>query len=192
MDRARRQIAEAVSAGAEMLELRTDYLDRPDKDSVAALIAAARGSIPASVPVIVTCRDPREGGVGNRPEALRIEVLLAAIEAGADFIDLEYANFLQPQIGQKLRSALAGRPRSRLILSSHDFQGKLADIRQLCRDMQQVFPAAIPKLVYTAHHINDCFDAFDLLHETKGDRVVLCMGQPGLISRILAKKLGSL
>ena len=174
-----------------MLELRTDYLDRLDKDSVAALIAAAQSSIPASVPVIVTCRDPREGGVGNRPEGLRVEVLLAAIEAGADFIDLEYANFLGAQIGQKIRSALAGRPRSRLILSAHDFQGKLADIRQLCRDMQQAFPGAIPKLVYTAHHINDCFDAFDLLHETKGDRVVLCMGQPGLISRVLARKLGS-
>ncbi len=190
-DQAGRQIADAVSAGAEMLELRTDYLDRPDKDSVAALIAAAKGSIPASMPVIVTCRDPGEGGVGNRPEALRIEVLLAAIEAGADYIDVEYANFLQPQIGQKIRSALAGRPRSRLILSGHDFRGKLADIRQLCRDMQQAFPDAIVKLVYTANHINDCFDAFDLLHETKGDVIALCMGQPGLISRVLARKLGS-
>jgi len=190
VDRARRQIADAVSAGAEMLELRTDYLDRLDKDSVAALIAAAKGSIPASMPVIVTCRDPREGGVGNRPEGLRIEILLTAIETGADFIDLEYANSLQPQIGPKIRSALAGRPGSRLILSAHDFRGKFADIRQLGRDMQQAFPAAIPKLVYTAHHINDCFDAFDLLHETKGDCIVLCMGQAGLISRVLARKLG--
>ena len=190
-DRARRQIVDAVSAGAQMLELRTDYLERLDKDSVAALIGAAKSTIPASMPVIVTCRDPREGGIGNRPEVLRIEVLLAAIEAGADFIDLEYANLLQPQIGHKIRAALAGHPRSRLILSAHDFRGKLADIRQLCRDMQQAFPAAVAKLVYTANHINDCFDAFDLLHETKGDRIVLCMGQPGLISRVLARKLGS-
>jgi 3-dehydroquinate dehydratase/shikimate dehydrogenase len=211
-DQAGRQIAHAVSAGAEMLELRTDYLDRLDTDSVSALIAAAKGSIPASVPVIATCRDPREGGVGNHPEALRIEVLLAAIEAGADFVDLEYANFLQPQIGQKIRAALSSHPSSRLILSAHDFQGKFADLRQLCRDVQQAFPAAIAKLVYTAHHINDCFEAFDLLHENNvapppsgvkdpsrgrlgyiaaADRIVLCMGQAGLISRMLARKLGS-
>ncbi|MCL5278292.1 MAG: shikimate dehydrogenase [Planctomycetes bacterium] len=190
MDRAKRQIAAAVSAGAEMLELRTDYLDQLDRESVVALLAAAQGSIPAPVPVIVTCRDPREGGVGNRPESVRIEVLRAAIEAGADFIDLEYANFRQPQIGSKIRSALAGRPGSRLILSAHDFQGEFGNIRQLCRDLQQAFPDAIPKLVYTANHINDCFDAFDLIHQTKGDRMVLCMGQPGLISRILARKLG--
>jgi len=174
-----------------MLELRTDYLERLDKNSVAALIAAAKSAIPASVPVIVTCRDPREGGVGNHPESLRVEVLLAAIEAAADFIDLEYANFLPPQIGQRIKSALAGRPGTRLILSAHDFRGKLADIRQHCRDMRQALPDAIPKLVYTANHINDCFAAFDLLHETEGDRIVLCMGQPGLISRVLARKLGS-
>jgi len=191
LDRASRQIEEAVAAGAEMLELRTDYLDRLDPGSVAALLAKAKEAIPSSTPVIVTCRDLREGGAGPHAQSLRIEILLAAIEAGADFVDLEYANFLRPQIGQQIRSALAGRPGSRLILSAHDFRGTFADIRQLCRDMQQAFPAAIPKLVYTAHHINDCFDAFDLLHEAKGDLIVLCMGQPGLISRVLARKLGS-
>jgi 3-dehydroquinate dehydratase/shikimate dehydrogenase len=192
LDQAGRQIKDAMSAGTEMLELRTDYLNGLHKDSGAALIAEIRNRIPLPVPVIVACRDPREGGVGNHPEALRIEVLLTALEAGADFIDLEYANFLQPQNGQRIRTALTGRPRSRLILSAHDFQGKFADIRRLQCDILQACPDAIPKLVYAANHINDCFDAFDLLHETQGDRIVLCMGQAGLISRILAKKLGSL
>ncbi|MHC4532194.1 MAG: shikimate dehydrogenase, partial [Planctomycetota bacterium] len=51
---------------------------------------------------------------------------------------------------------------------------------------------AIPKLVYTADHINDCFEAFDLLRQSGGERIAFCMGQAGLISRIIAKKLGSL
>jgi 3-dehydroquinate dehydratase len=55
-----------------------------------------------------------------------------------------------------------------------------------------LYPAAIPKLIYTANHINDCFDAFDLLEQTGGERIVFCMGEAGLISRIVAKKLGSL
>jgi 3-dehydroquinate dehydratase / shikimate dehydrogenase len=190
VDRASRQIGEAVSGGVEMLELRTDYLDRLDKDSVTGLIAEARNLIPASVPVIVTCRDSQEGGIGDHPLSLRVEILLAAVDAGADFIDLEYANFTRPEIGQRVRSALAGRPRSRLILSAHDFQGKFADVRRLYNDMRQACPNAIPKLVYTANHINGCFEAFDLLHETQGDRIVLCMGSAGLISRVLAKKLG--
>jgi 3-dehydroquinate dehydratase/shikimate dehydrogenase len=192
LDRASRQIKEAVSAGAEMLELRTDYLNHLDRDSVVALIAQTRDSIPASTPVLVTCRDPREGGAGQHPRSLRLDIVLAAIDAGADFIDLEYANFIQPEIGQRIKSALASRPRSRLILSAHDFQGKFADPRRLYRDIRRACPEAIPKLAHTAHHINDCFEAFDLLHETQPDRIVLCMGQAGLISRILAKKLGSL
>jgi 3-dehydroquinate dehydratase/shikimate dehydrogenase len=173
-----------------MLELRTDYLDRLDRDSVTALISEARRSIPVAVPVIVTCRDPREDGAGHHPQALRTEILLAAIKAGADFIDLEYSNFAQPEIAQRVKTALASRPGSRLILSAHDFEGKFADVRRLYRDILQACPAAIAKLVCTANHINDCFDAFDLLHETQGDRIVLCMGQAGLISRILARKLG--
>ncbi len=96
-DGASRQIKEAVSAGAEMLELRTDYLVRLDVETVAALVTQAKRAIPASLPVIVTCRDPREGGAGNHPPSLRTEVLLAALGAGADFIDLEYANFIQPE-----------------------------------------------------------------------------------------------
>jgi 3-dehydroquinate dehydratase/shikimate dehydrogenase len=190
LDQASRQIREAAAGGAEMLELRTDYLNRLDRNSVVALIAEAKGAIPAPVPVIVTCRDPREGGVGNHPQSLRTEILLAAIEAGVDFVDLEYASFARPETGQRVKSALASRPRSRLILSAHDFQSRFADVRRLYHDIQRACPEAIPKLVYTSHHINDCFEDFDLLHETQGDRIVLCMGQAGLISRILAKKLG--
>ena len=190
VDQAIRQIREALAAGAEMLELRTDYLDRLNSDSAGALIAEAKRAIPVSMPVIVTCRDPREGGVGNRPQSLRIEILLTALEAGADFIDLEYVNFTRPEIGQRVKSALASRPGSRLILSAHDFQGKFTEVRRLHHDIRQACSDAIPKLVYTARHINDCFEAFDLLHETQGDRIVLCMGQAGLISRVLAKKLG--
>jgi len=54
-----------------------------------------------------------------------------------------------------------------------------------------VYPVAIPKLVYTANHINDCFEALELLHRTGGERIVFCMGEAGLVSRIIAKKLNS-
>ncbi len=192
LDGAKRQVREAIAAGAEMLELRTDYLEALDAVSVVALIAETRDAGRGRIPAIVTCRDPREGGAKPYPDELRILVLLKAVEAGADFVDLEYANFLRPEIGHTIRACLATRPRSRLILSAHDFRGRFRDIGGLHREIIQTCPIAIPKLVYTAAHINDCFGAFDLLHETQGDRIVLCMGESGLISRILAKKLGSL
>jgi 3-dehydroquinate dehydratase/shikimate dehydrogenase len=189
-DQALGQIMEALAAGAGMIELRTDYLDYLSGDLVAGLVERVRDLRPTGLPLIVTCRDPREGGARPWPQELRLEVLRAALEAGADFVDCEYANFVPAENRRRIEAALVARPASRLILSAHDFTGRFADIRALSREMQQACPAAIVKLVYTAQHINDCFAAFDLLHETSGDRIVLCMGESGLISRILAKKLG--
>lgn len=192
LERAKRQVREAIRAGAEMLELRTDYLDSLDGDSVAALIDEVKSAGEGRIPAIVTCRDAREGGAKPYPDGLRMQVLRAAVEAGADFIDLEYANFIRPEIGQNIRETLAARPKTRLILSAHDFTGRFPDLRGLHREILRACPDAVPKLVYTVGHINDCFEAFDLLHETRGDRIVLCMGEAGLISRVLAKKLGGL
>lgn len=191
VDAAGRQIETALAAGAQMIELRTDYLLQLSGDSVRSLIARVRGSGGARVPVIVTCRDPREGGARPYSEEVRLEMLLTALEAGAEFVDFEYANYTRRGNAEKIQAALSGHPNSRLILSAHDFKAPFANLRQLYRDIVKACPNAIPKLVYTANHINDCFDAFDLLHETSGDRIVLCMGGPGLISRILAKKFGA-
>jgi 3-dehydroquinate dehydratase/shikimate dehydrogenase len=76
-------------------------------------------------------------------------------------------------------------------VSAHNFSTKFADLKRLYRSILTLYPVAIPKLVYTANHINDCFEAFDLLYQTGGERIIFCMGEAGLISRILAKKLGN-
>ncbi|MBN1506875.1 MAG: type I 3-dehydroquinate dehydratase [Sedimentisphaerales bacterium] len=212
VEAAGRQIQTALAAGAEMIELRTDYLQQLNGDSVRSLISRVTESGGGRVPVIVTCRDPKEGGAKTYPEEVRLNILTAALEAGVDYIDFEYANYVRWGNAEKLNAALSSRPQSRLILSAHDFEGPFANLHQLYRDIVKACPAAIPKLVYTANHINECFDAFGLLHETdvarppsgvrnpsRGrlgymeipDRIVLCMGGAGLISRILAAKFGA-
>lgn len=190
LEQAKQQINAAQAASAEVLELRTDYLDNLSVDLVKKLIAEAKAVTP-SIPIIVTCRDKKEGGANNWPLQLRIDVLTNALNAGADFIDFEYENFLISQNQKAIKQALSQAPNSRLILSTHNFQARFDEIVKLHRDISSSHPAVIPKLIYTANHINDCFEAFDLLHNTSGERIVFCMGQAGLISRIIAKKLGS-
>ncbi|MCK4914439.1 MAG: shikimate dehydrogenase [Planctomycetes bacterium] len=191
-DEAKSQIKTALTAGAEMLELRTDYLENLTVEMVVDLIAKAKSAYKKPIPIIVTCRDHAQGGANEYPENLRIEVLSAAIGAGAEFVDLEYENFFSIANQEKIRRALSQNPKSRLILSAHNFEGKFPNITKLYRHILTLYSAAIPKLVYTANHINDCFEAFDLLHQSSGERIILCMGRAGLISRIIAKKLGSL
>lgn len=190
LEQAVTQIKAAAAGRAEMLELRTDYLENLSTELVRKLIVEAKG-ICGSVPLIVTCRDVRQGGVIDYPLTLRIDVLAEALKAGAEYVDFEYDNFLAPTSRGKIRVAKSQSLKGKLILSAHNFSGRLPDMSKLYRHIQTLYPAAIPKLVYTANHINDCFDAFDLLHKTSGERIIFCMGQAGLISRIIAKKLGS-
>jgi 3-dehydroquinate dehydratase/shikimate dehydrogenase len=118
-------------------------------------------------------------------------MLTEALKAGAEFIDFEYENFLSAENQERIRRALSQASKGRLILSVHNFETKFPNIIKLHRHIQTLYPAVIPKLVYTANHINDCFEAFDLLRRTSGERIVFCMGAAGLITRIIAKKLNS-
>ncbi len=170
-----------------MLEFRTDYLEDLSVEVVRSLL-----SYRADLPAIVTCRDKREGGAIDYPETLRIDVLLAALDTGAEFVDLEYANFLNPGVRSRIEAGLARNPEGRLILSAHDFRGPFESVERLYDEILAACPQAVPKLVYTAKHINDCFAAFDLMHGAEKPVIALCMGQPGLISRVLAPKVGSL
>ncbi len=183
------QIHAAVSAGAEMLELRTDYLEDLSVSAVGKLVPEARSCFDGHV--LVTCRDRSQGGAGGWELNLRLDVLCRALDAGADFIDLEYDNFLLTEARDRILASLSEHKEARLVLSAHDFDGMFADINGLYKEIKTACPSAIPKLVYTAGHINDCFEGFDLLHGADGDLVVFCMGQAGLISRVVAKKLGS-
>ncbi|MHC4573416.1 MAG: shikimate dehydrogenase [Planctomycetota bacterium] len=187
LEDARQQVRRATVAGAEMIELRTDYLQNLSSLMVKELVAEAA----SGPPVIVTCRDKRHGGATAWPDQLRIEVLKSALDAGAQFVDCEYESFRSAQNQEKILVALSRSSKSRLILSEHNFKRGFDNIRKAYCDILAVYPAAIAKLVYTANHINDCFEAFDLLHGTGGERIVFCMGEAGLISRIIAKKLGS-
>jgi 3-dehydroquinate dehydratase/shikimate dehydrogenase len=187
-EEAKRQIKAASDAGAEMLELRTDYLEMPSVDTVEKLIEEVKGH---HLPVIVTCRDKKQGGFRDWPQELRTQILICALNAGADYVDCEYENFLKAEVGEVITGALA-KSRSRLILSAHNFEGPFEDIEKLCDIILTELPMAVPKLVYTAKHINDCFEAFDLLHNSQTEVIVFAMGEAGLISRIIAKKLGSL
>ncbi|MDH7600235.1 MAG: shikimate dehydrogenase [Sedimentisphaerales bacterium] len=181
----------AVRNGADAIELRLDALNRLDRDQVQGLVRAVRQQV-ADRPIIATCRDKAEGGLSDYPVGDRIAAYQAALQAGVDWVDIELSNYIRPEVGQAIDLALGSRPNARLILSSHSWAGPFADIEQVYRQTIAACPHAVPKLVYMANHICDCLSGLDLLHRAKTDLIVFCMGQAGLITRLLAKKLGGL
>ncbi|HUV64309.1 MAG TPA: shikimate dehydrogenase [Sedimentisphaerales bacterium] len=189
-DQAQEQVKAAQAAGADLLELRVDYLEGLSVELVRTLVAEIKNAGGKPLPLIVTCRDKQQGGALDYPARLRVDVLAAALRAGAEFIDIEYDNFRTVESQERIRLALSQSRKGRLILSAHNFEGKFDNIGKLFRTIANACPGAIPKLIYVANHINDCLDALDLLHQTSAERIVFCMGEAGLISRILVKKLG--
>jgi 3-dehydroquinate dehydratase/shikimate dehydrogenase len=186
-EQTRSQIDLAVQEGAGAVELRTDFLQAPDPSAVAELVHFAHTKKTA---VIVTCRDRAQGGVCDWPTEKRIDILEAALDAGAQFVDCEFSHYVRDSVQSRLHSALQRNPKASLILSVHDFSGPFEDLVGRYDSIVTVCPQAIPKLVYTARHINDCFEGLDLLQDTDRDAIVLAMGEAGMISRILAAKAG--
>ena len=132
-DQAKKQITTAKAAGAEMLELRVDYFENLNVDLVRNLISEVKSGRRKKMPIIVTCRDTRQGGVIAYPDRLRVDILVAALKAGAEFIDFEYDKFLSSENQERIRRALSQAPNSRLILSAHNFEAKFPNIAKLYR-----------------------------------------------------------
>jgi len=49
----------------------------------------------------------------------------------------------------------------------------------------------VVKIVWTARTIRDNLEAFEILQHKQKPTIALCMGEAGLISRVLAKKFGA-
>jgi 3-dehydroquinate dehydratase/shikimate dehydrogenase len=181
------KVSTAKRLGAEAVEIRCDGLAEPTADAVLKMIQSVQK---CKLPVIVTCRDVSEGGIHPIDFSVRLSILKQAVEAKADFIDVEFAQFKHPDVHSVLKAALEASE-TRLVLSCHNFDGPFDNINILYESILTLYPDAIPKIVYKARHINDCFAAFDLLQEADRSVITFCMGEDGFISRVLAKKFGS-
>ena len=182
------QATKALSLGAEMLELRSDYLVGLDLEMFKEAFEFLKT---LELPIIVTCRDAREGGQNNLEESLRLQILTEAIKLGADYVDCEYINYKRHEFSTEIEAALEENGFTKLILSIHNFESPFTDLRMVYESIVSICSHAVVKIVYKANHINDCFECFDLYRENDSKLVVLCMSQAGLITRVLAKKFGA-
>jgi 3-dehydroquinate dehydratase/shikimate dehydrogenase len=160
------------ASAADLVELRLDSAGDPDPER--AIAGRTR-------PVIVTCRPRWEGGGFTGSEEERKRLLFRALEAGAEFIDLEWrARF------DDLLTAAGGRA----VLSTHDFERTPADLEDRVRAMRAT-PAGVIKIAVTATRLADLPRLLALREGPPTRSVLLAMGATGLPSRILAARFGS-
>lgn len=177
LDDAVKDMAEA-SRFADIVELRIDYMKRPDLKSLLER---------RTKPVIVTNRPVREGGKFEGSEDDRLSLLKLAIKLQADYVDVEHDSIQRLRDDAAL-SAPTGK--TRLIVSYHHFQetpGNVSEMYQkLCNS-----GADIIKIVTFATTIVDNITIYRILQQAKTPLISFCMGEYGTISRILYKKFGS-
>jgi 3-dehydroquinate dehydratase / shikimate dehydrogenase len=177
--------ASTVVKDTPFIEFRLDYLEKP----LAALPkfkhffaenTAATG--------IATCRRAANGGKFTGPLAAELEILLKAASNGFHIVDLELesAESLKKADLQKLRDTGIA-----IIVSYHDFSAT--------RDLEGIYHRIEPfhpdfyKIVPTAKTLTDNVTLMRFIEhmEDHSNIIGICMGDAGIISRVLGVRAGS-
>jgi 3-dehydroquinate dehydratase/shikimate dehydrogenase len=176
--------AEALARDNPFLEFRLDYLPKPGL--AIPKIKAFMESHPGTV-AIATCRRTVAGGRFRGSMASELDILAKASAAGCQLLDVELETAIKtkPAQVQKLRG------RSALILSFHDFRGtkKLDETLEKMLAVQADFY----KIVSTATTLADNVTMIKFLakESDKHSLIGICMGEQGIISRVLGVRAGS-
>ena len=177
--------ATSVVKEVPFLEFRLDYLEKP-------LQALPRfkqffGENTA-VTAIATCRRSVNGGKFNGTTAAELDVLVHCAEAGFHIVDLELesAESLKKNDLQKLRDTGNG-----ILISHHDFNGT-RDLDEIFR-RTEIFQPDFIKVVPTAKSLIDNLTLIRFLERMSdhSNIIGICMGDAGIISRVLGVRAGS-
>ncbi len=166
------------------VEFRLDYLKQP----VAAIPKIRRFlETHQYVTAIATCRRVENGGKFKGSLAAELDVLTKAHAAGCQIVDVELESALKTkaEVLAKLRKS-AG-----IIISFHDFRAT----RNLDATLAKMLPipADFYKIVTTATTLSDNVTMMKFLQAQSDKHALIgvCMGEQGVISRVLSVRAGS-
>ncbi|HLF06985.1 MAG TPA: type I 3-dehydroquinate dehydratase, partial [Thermoplasmata archaeon] len=178
-------VLKALEEGADLVELRLDYLPELDLETL-------RKEILPKLPkdkVIITVRDPREGGVKPLSNPDRFALLKAASEAGC-CIDVEVRNV------EYMRSVIdhTVRPDARTIISVHDPTTKSAKELGARVPIWARRSSWVVKGAYPARSWGEMCDIVGASGQVKRDAeryALMGMGPFGQVSRYILPSYGT-
>ena len=156
----------------ELVELRLDFIRRA--------VNLKRLLKDRHCPVIATCRRKEDGGRWEHSEEDRVMLLRTAIVDGADYVDIELdiADKI-PRYGNTQR-----------IISYHNFDETPENLEEIHHQMSQLDPDII-KIATMANNPIDNIRCLRLCRDSKIPTTAFCMGEMGMVSRILCGRFGS-
>jgi 3-dehydroquinate dehydratase/shikimate dehydrogenase len=158
---------------ADMLELRLDYLNEPEK--FPTLLDRLKG------PYMVTCRSPEQGGEFTGPDRDRFQLLAEAASRNVDYVDVDVS------VPEEERERIGGTQ----VLSYHNFEETPDDIDEILGELQQKDVDYV-KIATRCTDLEDALQLMDLKPGGTRPIIVLGMGEFGLITRLLYRKTHSM
>lgn len=177
--------ATAAIRETSFFEFRLDYLPKP----LAAIPAFKQFFLEnTAATAVATCRRSKNGGKFNGTIAEEMDILSKAAAAGFQIVDveLETAEAIKSAGLQPLRNTGVA-----LIISYHDFEAT--------RDLDAIFARIVkfqPEFVKIVPTAKSLVDNVTLMHfiERASDQanvIGICMGDAGIMSRVLGLRAGS-
>jgi len=178
-DGALERIAKANSL-SDIIEIRLDVMEDFDLKEIIRS---------ATKPVLVTYRSKKEGGRGSADYGTRVRYLSDAMEAGADYVDVEFSIPLEHR--QKI---FQKRGSCGIVVSFHVRNGTPSreKLESVFKNMVAT-GADVVKIVTWARAWEDNFRVLELIPKAQamGIKIIaFCMGPLGRISRIACPHMG--
>ncbi len=177
--------AERVDRSPVGFEFRLDHLKESDNLEHRLRQLATRLHFPQ---MIATCRRKTGGGLFRGTVGEQVEILLSAVRAGCQWVDLEVESLdkLRPETLLEFRPA-------KIIASYHNYR-KTPALTPIYRHLAG-FPVQVVKVAAYARSLCDNLRVLRLLksRRKRGQKLVaMALGPSGLPSRILGLRSGSL
>lgn len=178
------QKADAIVRDNPFIEFRLDYLSKP---GLALQKIKTFVEYHPEALIIATCRRASNGGKFRGSIASEVDILVKAANQGCHLVDLELESALRLKPADFVRL----RRSANLILSTHDFRAT-RKLEETFTRMTE-YPADFLKVVSTANTLSDNVVMMKFLerHSHEHSMIGVCMGEQGLISRVLAVRAGS-
>jgi len=172
--------------GADLVELRLDYIGELDDGKIGDLIDSV------DIPKIVTLRSSKDGGFWNGQEKDRINHLQTCLSFGAQYVDVEESM----DIGWRYEISKACKNNgAQMIISHHDFKKTPTkqEMIDICKN-EFAAGASIAKISVMPKTIEDVANLLSVIEYFKstGKQIIgVSMGQLGVMSRIFGPKIGA-
>ena len=163
-----------IAKESEMIELRADLLDFSDDEY--------RELISTSAKVVFTCRKDENKSIDRK------SLFALALELNVEYIDLETESV--EELLDWLKLEIKGKT-TQLILSYHNYE-LTPNSEDLVRILKQFFKlgADVAKIACLANSDEDVVNLIKM-YRKQGRKIVLGMGEKGLLTRVAAPVLGA-